>query len=68
MAKHAKEVRKIVQDLLAQGFTVTMSGGSHYRICPKDPSKPVQFISSTPSDWHAVANMKAQLKKAGIQI
>lgn len=51
-----------------QGWAVSISGRTHWRLCPIDKQYPVQFISFTPSDFRAIKNIRSQLRKAGAQL
>lgn len=51
---------------MAQGWRVETRGNGHLGFFPPT-GKPV-FIGSTPSDVRAVSNMKAALRRAGLQI
>ncbi len=61
-------VLEIVRQLQYQGWTVTISGGTHWRACPVDKRYPVQFFSFTPSDHRAIKNIRSQLRKAGAML
>jgi predicted RNA binding protein YcfA (HicA-like mRNA interferase family) len=59
-------IRDIIKAAQRQGWTVTMTGGNHYRF--KSPAGPVVFTASTPSDWRAIRNIVARLRRAGLDI
>lgn len=67
-ADHRREVQRIVERLAQQGWAVSISGHSHWRLCPQDKQYAVQFVSFTPSDYRAIKNIRSQLRKAGAQL
>jgi hypothetical protein len=50
----------------APGWTVSLTGGGHYRIKP--PAGRLLFVPSTPSDWRSIRNARADLRKLGLEI
>lgn len=58
-----KELRKLIQDLEAQGFKVRATSNGHHFIT-KD-GQPVTTMSGTASDHRSHRNAIAQLKRAG---
>ncbi|MGB0817833.1 MAG: hypothetical protein ACPGQQ_02915 [Candidatus Puniceispirillaceae bacterium] len=55
-----KDVKKLVKDLRKRGWTVTQGRG-HYKA--EHPKGGFIFMSLTPSDHHAVANMQADVRR-----
>lgn len=49
-----------------QGWDVALTKNNHWRF--KSPKGPVVFTSSTASDWRAIRNHVARLRRAGLQI
>lgn len=64
-ADYRRQVQAIVEMVIRQGWAVSLSGRTHWRLCPADKRYAVQFISFTPSDHRAIKNIKCQLRKAG---
>lgn len=57
-----KDIKKLRRALERDGFTVQDTPGGHTRIT--HPDKPgIVFGPSTPSDWRALKNMKAQIRR-----
>lgn len=48
----------------AAGWEITRTRGGHFRWQP--PEGPPIFVASTPSDWRAISNTRAMLKRAGV--
>ncbi|CAB4203540.1 hypothetical protein UFOVP1382_153 [uncultured Caudovirales phage] len=65
MSSKQREVDALVKQIRRLGFTVDKTGAGHWRVA--SPSGPI-FMPSTPSDWRAVKNMRAALRRAGIAI
>jgi len=51
-----------------QGWCVERTGGGHMRFRSPDPTAPFIITSSTPSDQRAVRNMRAMLRRAGLDM
>ncbi len=63
MALH-KEVRELLKQAEAQGFTWRETSKGHAFVTAPDGS-PVTTISGTPSDGRSLPNAIAQLKRSG---
>ena len=48
-----------------QGWEIGHTKKGHPRWVPPDPSKPIVIGSGTPSDYRAIKNFLAQLKRSG---
>lgn len=59
----AKEVKKLVKALEAQGFEVKIGKTNHPKVY-RD-GKLITTLPSTPSDWRSLKNALALLKRAG---
>jgi predicted RNA binding protein YcfA (HicA-like mRNA interferase family) len=57
-----KDLKQIVQMYEQWGWSVEKTNGGHLRF--KGPKGELVFSGSTPSDWRAIANLKAQLRRA----
>lgn len=66
MIIHRKEVRRLARAAADAGWDVKRTGGGHLRFLPPE-GKPL-FMSSTPSDFRAVTNFRAQLRRSGLQL
>lgn len=62
-----KDLRKLVREMEKQGWTVEHMNSDHLRWYPPDGRDPV-FSGSTPSDWRALRNIKAKLRRRGADI
>lgn len=60
-----KEVREIVDKLLAQGWTVEPDGGGHYKATPPDKTKRIVTLPSTPGKGRWKQNLTSQLRRSG---
>lgn len=56
---HARTMRVLAKEY---GATLDVTGGSHYRL--RLPSGAVVFAPGTPSDWRALRNLRANLRRA----
>jgi len=74
MSKRFKRIRcdglfrTIFEVAMAQGWVVEPTNGDHFCFTPPDKTKPKIYTSSTPSDRRMVNNLKAQLRRAGLEI
>lgn len=59
----SRDYQQYIRDLQDWGYTVTVTGGSHFRITHPEMAGPV-FASLSPSDWRAIRNLKAILRRA----
>lgn len=50
-----------------QGWEVTHTR-RHWRFKPADPTKRIVFTASSPSDWRVLKNMRAELRRSGLEI
>lgn len=57
------EAEKLWRQFRRQGFTVERTNGDHMRITHPAMHGPV-ISSSTPSDWHSLRNLQAQVRRA----
>lgn len=60
-----KDLRKIVQALKAQGFEVTQTSKGHLMVTRDGVL--IATFSGTASDWRAIRNGLAPLKRAGFR-
>ena len=54
------EIKKMIKDIGKRGWVVTQ-GRKHYRA--NHPKGGLIFFSATPSCYHAIENIKAQIRK-----
>jgi hypothetical protein len=57
------DLRQLMRSAVRQGWKVQRTGGGHLAWC--SPAGAVVFSASTPSDWRALQNHKAHLRKHG---
>lgn len=62
---NGKDLRKLLDEVRGQGFTVRLAGSGHYVVSGR---RGVVSVSKTPSGGRAVANTKAALKRIGAQL
>lgn len=60
-----KDMRKLVKALEAQGFTVEISAKQH--VIVKRGGRIVAVFAGTASDWRAIRNGLAALRRAGFE-
>lgn len=60
-----KELKEVLREAERQGWTVTETGGGHYKLVPPNKDKPIVYIGKTPSDFRALANIIARMRKSG---
>ncbi len=60
------DVDALIAQARLQGFTVERRGSGHFLLHPPSRAGPLIVISSSPSDWRAVAKIRCQLKRAGL--
>ena len=64
-----KEISTLVNAAEKAGWKVRKnSRGGHIMFYPPDKSKEVITVSSSPSDYRAIVNIRRDLKKAGLKI
>jgi len=61
-----REFRPLVEAAVAQGWTVTPTKGGHLKF--QSPKGDVVFAAGTPSDWRAMKNVRAHLRRAGLAV
>jgi hypothetical protein len=63
------EIRELVYTALAQGWRggCAASGRGHIKLYPKDRSKAPVPVSGTPSEYRGLKNLRAQLRRAGLE-
>ena len=61
-----KELGILIKQATAQGWTVTMSNGGHYKWVA--PNGKIFFSAQTPSDHRALKNIQRDLKASGFII
>lgn len=60
-----KELKRIIRELLRQGFEVERTSKGHYRVYLDGVW--VTTLPGTPSDWRSFKNSLAAAKRAGFQ-
>jgi len=63
-----RDLEPLIAAARRQGWRVEPTGGGHMRFRPCDPAAPLIFTASTPSDRRAISAMRAQLRRAGLDI
>jgi predicted RNA binding protein YcfA (HicA-like mRNA interferase family) len=62
----AKEVGELVKAALAAGWQVVSTRGSHLKFTA--PSGAIVFAGRNKSDWRAIHNIKARLRREGLEV
>lgn len=60
-----RDLSDLLRDVRRAGWSVTTTGGGHLRLCPPRKGSCI-YTGSTPSDHRSLANLRAQLKRAGL--
>lgn len=63
-----KEVRALVRAAELAGWAVSRTRRSHIRLRPVDKTRGAVTISGTPSDKRSLKNLRADLRRAGLDI
>jgi hypothetical protein len=58
-----KDLRRLIRDLVAQGFTTRTTTKGHVAV--KRAGLTVAVLAGTPSDYRSTRNALAQLRRAG---
>lgn len=63
------ELKQLIERAKASGWTVSRSKhNSHWRFLSPDTNVSPIYTSATPSDWRAVRNLRARLKRGGLSV
>jgi hypothetical protein len=61
------DLQQLIRRAVHQGWSVEQRPGGH--LCWRPPGRGVQvFSASSPSDWRNLANLKASLRRAGLNV
>ncbi len=63
-----RDLQPLIAAARRQGWCVEPTKGGHVRFRPCDPALPLIITSSTPGDWRAVWNVRALLRRAGLDM
>ena len=63
-----KDVRELARIAAAQGWRVERTGKHHLRWVPPDRGRRVIYSGSTPSDYRAIRNIRAMLRREGLRV
>jgi hypothetical protein len=64
-----KDLRNLYGTVAAQGYTLERSGGGHVKMIPQNGNGTRTLIGpSTPSDHRSIKNLRAQLRRAGVEL
>lgn len=64
----SKELDRLVATARSQGWTVEMTTGNHLRWLSPDPNQNLVITGSGRSDPHAIKNIRARLRRAGLRV
>lgn len=59
----SRQAKDLIRWAEAHGWSVSKTNGGHLRYTHPDVDTPV-FGATSPSDWRAIRNMKARMKRA----
>jgi hypothetical protein len=59
------DLRDVEKAAKQQGWRVDRTTKGHVKFTPSDPTVPPEVFSGTPSDWRAIHNLLAALKRKG---
>ena len=63
------DLARIIKVAKRQGWTVIQSRRNcHWKFKSPNPRVPTIFTSSSPSDYRAIRNLTASLRRAGLQV
>ncbi len=62
------DIQFLIAQARQQGFTVERRGSGHWLFRPPNRTDPLVVVSGSPSDHRAVANMRGQLRRAGLDL
>jgi len=62
------DVDALIAQARQQGFTVERRGSGHWLFRPSNRTDPLVVTASTLSDHRAAANMRSQLRRAGLRL
>lgn len=60
-----KQIKRLVRHARAQGWRTEFTRGGHMKWLP--PEGPFVISSATPSDGHAIDNLRADLRRHGLE-
>jgi len=63
-----KELRELARVAVSQGWRVERTGKQHLRWVPPTRDKRVIYSGSTPSDYRAIHNIRAMLRREGLRV
>lgn len=66
MSGKTREMTRLVRTLRKQGIEVTVGGGGHYRV--DLPGGGTMFLPRSPSDYRSLRNVRAQLRREGVEL
>lgn len=58
----ANDMRKLFKEATAGGWVITDTGGNHFKL--KHTTGPIVFVSRTASDYRAIRNVRADMRRA----
>jgi hypothetical protein len=58
------QLRSLIREAVEAGFTVSRTSRGHPKFVA--PNGSVVFGSGTPGDWRAIHNMRAKLRRVGL--
>lgn len=68
MTSAKQEIQKIISQLRAQGWIVTLGKRSGHWKCVAPGGTGIVFMPSTPSDTRSLKNTKGRLRRLGAQL
>jgi len=65
MPRHVKETNQLLSRLASQGWSVERAS-KHWKL--RSPAGRVVFCPLTPSDWRAIRNVRAKVRREGADL
>jgi len=65
-----KDLRNLYGMAAAQGYDISSTNGGHIRMAPQKGANGMKILTgpTTPSDHRSIKNLRAQLKRAGLEV
>jgi predicted RNA binding protein YcfA (HicA-like mRNA interferase family) len=63
-----REIQALIKRLERLGWTVHRTAAGHFKARSPKPDVPIVIIPQSPSDYFAIKNLKALLKRHGVSV
>ncbi|KXO92995.1 Uncharacterised protein (plasmid) [Tsukamurella tyrosinosolvens] len=65
---YKKRLKNLIAAAEKENWTVSKTGGGHWKFVPADKTKDIVHAPATSSDRRGVANVEADLKRSGLEL